>query len=278
MDEQYLVALKSAIASGDTQFVKDAIDLGMLAIVSKFGQIDIARFLLDNGADVNADDGQALTFASKAGHAEMVQLLIDYGADVNANESDPIIWACIRGKEEVVRILVENGANVNVEIPVNNEDGTYGGKYTPIVYASREGHANIVKFLIEKGVDIHVNNEVALSMAINGDYPRIVELLVDNGADFSNIKEKPNNYEKYLEKYNKYVESFKNEIKDARKLRLYSEQFCETYVNNKKLNEIKIIAKKLNIDTKSKNKEELCSEILMQIYLHSVQGAPLIKD
>ena len=59
----------------------------------KRGHLEVAKFLLDHGADVNARDGFALIEASVYGHLEVAKLLLDYGADVNARDGSALIEA-----------------------------------------------------------------------------------------------------------------------------------------------------------------------------------------
>lgn len=51
--------------------------------------IDIAKFLLDNEADVNWKDGfdtSAILYAASGGSVDMVKLLLEYGANINDND------------------------------------------------------------------------------------------------------------------------------------------------------------------------------------------------
>ncbi len=44
--------------------------------------VDMIKVLLDAGADVRANDDEALQWASNGGHAEVVRMLLNAGADV----------------------------------------------------------------------------------------------------------------------------------------------------------------------------------------------------
>ena len=51
------------------------------------GHVDVAKVLIQNGADVNAvdeDKWTALHFAAENGHVDVAKVLIQNGADVNA--------------------------------------------------------------------------------------------------------------------------------------------------------------------------------------------------
>ena len=53
----------------------------LLIIASREGDIDKVKLLIDQGADINARDDQALRWASNNGHLDVVKLLKDKGGD-----------------------------------------------------------------------------------------------------------------------------------------------------------------------------------------------------
>jgi hypothetical protein len=80
---------------------------------------DAMRYLLENGADVNARDqleGTALVRAGGSfGNLESVQVLLSVGADVNVQDKNgmtPLMWAARWGDAPRVQALVKAGADV----------------------------------------------------------------------------------------------------------------------------------------------------------------------
>ena len=60
-----------------------------LHVAAKNGHVDVAKVLIQNGADVNAvekDKWTALHLAARNGHVDVAKVLIQNGADVNAVE------------------------------------------------------------------------------------------------------------------------------------------------------------------------------------------------
>tara|TARA_B110000444_G_scaffold71412_1_gene67207 strand:- start:65 stop:961 length:897 start_codon:yes stop_codon:yes gene_type:complete len=84
---------------------------GELIDASSYGHPKIVKNLLDEGADVNARDGQnhpALFWASFNGHAKVVEILLDYDADVTIKDvwgHTALYWANFNGHKKVVELL-----------------------------------------------------------------------------------------------------------------------------------------------------------------------------
>ncbi|MCD4783719.1 MAG: ankyrin repeat domain-containing protein [Candidatus Eremiobacteraeota bacterium] len=90
-----------------------------LYVAISWGEIEMVKLLIDNGADVNAKNKgiTPLHGAAIGGKTDSVMLLIDNGADVNAKDkkygSTPLYDAAINSNLEIAKILLDNGANVN---------------------------------------------------------------------------------------------------------------------------------------------------------------------
>ena len=107
-----------------------------LHLASKSGHLEVARILIEGGADVSAldDDGRTtLHLASQSGHLEVARMLVERDADVSAQDDDgrtTLHLASKSGHLEVARILIEGGADVSAQ----DEDGR-----TPLHLASKAG-------------------------------------------------------------------------------------------------------------------------------------------
>ncbi|WP_353275368.1 ankyrin repeat domain-containing protein [Wolbachia endosymbiont (group A) of Pipizella viduata] len=84
----------------------------LLHSAAKNGHADVVNALIQNGANVNAEDNfksTPLHNAARNGHIDTVKVLIAKRADVNAKDIDgytPLHWATRNGHTEIVRILI----------------------------------------------------------------------------------------------------------------------------------------------------------------------------
>ena len=148
------------------------------------GNLDIAKLLVENGADVNAKNSDGETplhwAAISNDNPDIARLLIECGADVNAKDSDwetPLHRAALTGNLDIAKILIENGADVNVK----DAEGK-----TPLSQAIRKRNLDIVKLLVENGADVNAKNsdgETPLHWAAESGHPDIVKLLIEKGLD-----------------------------------------------------------------------------------------------
>src|SRR5687767_8908260 len=86
---------------------------------AKHGYLEIARALLQRGADVARQDylfGTALHFAASQGHVAIARLLIEWGANPDTPDRygrTALHEAASNLKQDVVRFLVDVGANMD---------------------------------------------------------------------------------------------------------------------------------------------------------------------
>lgn len=80
--------------------------------------IEMVTMLLEHGANVRANNDEALCTSVKRGCPETVQILLAHGANVHANDDEALRISAKRAHKEIVRALLEYGANVHA----NNDE------------------------------------------------------------------------------------------------------------------------------------------------------------
>ena len=141
----------------------------LLHIASLHNHLDLARYLLKNGVQVNHWSDRAPTwtcdprakllgssltplhYACCLGHFEMAVLLIDHKALVNAATEDgytPLMMAVEAENTDLVALLHNRGAKINASLP--------GTLSTALHMAARRGDIETVRELIRAGADFKV--------------------------------------------------------------------------------------------------------------------------
>tara|TARA_R110002124_G_scaffold266813_1_gene433808 strand:- start:13818 stop:15764 length:1947 start_codon:yes stop_codon:yes gene_type:complete len=142
--------------------------------------------LINQGADIHANNDDSLRWAAENGHEAVVQMLIDNGADIHANNDMALRLAAQNGHEAVVQILIDNGADIHAR-----DDWSLRG-------AGENGHAAVVQILIDNGADIHAIDDDSLRRAAqNGHYPMLERLVQKDAVLFSQYLSQDPTYKKY---------------------------------------------------------------------------------
>jgi len=104
--------------------------------------LDVCKFLIVNGAEIDAQDEDGLT---------------------------PLMFATLDGQHEVVELLIRKGAYLN-QIDGEGE--------TALHYATKYGQSKIAELLIANGADFNIRDYCGQTPLDNvGDYPDIISLL-----------------------------------------------------------------------------------------------------
>ena len=157
--------------------------------------VEVVKFLIDNGADVNLKNNggmTALMSASDVSH-ELIELLIKSGARVNEvddNGKSALMYACenhiISSSDiEVVKFLIDNGANVNLK---SNDSET------ALMNAYIRGNKELVELLINSGADANLISNLKdnygrakLMEASEIRNKEAVELLIKSGVGVNEV-------------------------------------------------------------------------------------------
>ena len=149
---------------------------------------DVARLLLEHGADINTRDNDGRTplhVAAERTSSErvgVVRVLLEHGANVGARDnraSTPLHIAAEDGRVEVVRMLLEHGANVDAE----DDQGK-----TPLhAGAAEDGKVEVVRMLLEHGANVGAEDNQGKTPLHAGaaEYGtvEVVRMLLEHGAN-----------------------------------------------------------------------------------------------
>lgn len=159
--------------------IKPELNSGLYYTAVFSNDTDLAKILIDNGADVNNSSAPLLA-ASGAGNGnpriDMVSFLIDNGADVNTvnrHGSTAIFSAADYSAHDIAELLLEKGANPNVV-------DIYNG--TALIRASRKGDFKMLRLLVENGADVNLKDKKDNSPLNSAKTDEIKQYLVSKGA------------------------------------------------------------------------------------------------
>ncbi len=173
-------ALLAAHADPETKLSFDG--LTILTYAASMHEWDVARVLLDAGANVNAATKSGFTALMYAAQdnspkaLEMVRALVAAYADVDGNflgGDTALGLASSTGSVEAVQALLASKSWVNVNI--RQRDGR-----TPLMKASAKGRADVVRVLLAAKADVNAvdnDDKTALMLALENDHAEVAELL-----------------------------------------------------------------------------------------------------
>ena len=169
----------------------------------------VIQAMIAAGADVNTPNGEGVSPLEEAllhGHDALADILRRHGASepqaaaVNpVDRPDVMCWATARNDIALVERLLDQGADIEGQSSINDGPALH--------WAAWRGRSEMVRLLVERGADIYYEGRygaAALGMAIHGsahcvdpeagstmhrylpaehgDYPAIVQLLIERGA------------------------------------------------------------------------------------------------
>jgi len=176
-------SVKDLLAEGADPNAADEFGNAVLMYAVSEGFHDIAKVLLENGADANQKKPvtgmTALMIAVNEGFDDVAELLLDANADVNAKnraQGTALMFAAAGGHADIVKLLLRKGANVN-------DKDAHG--YTALMLAARNGYDGVIRALLHRGAVINLRNAngaTAMMLAAAGGHGETVQLLRRAGA------------------------------------------------------------------------------------------------
>jgi ankyrin repeat protein len=144
-----------------------------LMFAARNGELPSAKVLVDAGANVNDEDAwgvSATTLATFSGFGELARYLLEKGADPNADKAGftALHSAIMRRDEETAGLLLAKGANPNVTVKVWTPTRRASDDYhfmpalvdaTPYWLAARFTEPGVMRLLAKHGADTKVVHE-----------------------------------------------------------------------------------------------------------------------
>ena len=178
-----------ALVTEDAEVVRatDDSDRTPLHVAATYGQLQVAAFLLDSGADTDAreEDGETpLHYAAWRSRLDVGRLLIERGADIeirnNWGRTPLLIVARETGDVGMAGVLLQAGAEVNLR--------DEGGE-SPLDLAAWRGFRDLVNLLLDEGAELppaaSVQAQHLAMFAAEKGLDRLFKLCVDAGVDLA---------------------------------------------------------------------------------------------
>lgn len=149
-----LVESDRALLNVETRYGNSA-----LSVAVSTRNLEMVRFLLEQGADVNRQGQRRLAVlhvACQSGSRAapvlvLVRLLLEHGADVaavDANGWTGLMWAAACGRTEVIDLLLRHEGGRQVDVNHRSRQGV-----TALWLAANAGAVEAVRCLLEAGAD-----------------------------------------------------------------------------------------------------------------------------
>jgi ankyrin repeat protein len=178
-NEEFCIQLLALVGGDLNQPSNNEKGVCLIHIAVAFEYENQVRWLLEKGVQVDIRSKAGMTglmFASRLGHYDIAKLLIDKGANVNSklysgDNETPLHLACLGGNSALVQLLIENGADVNSRIR------SYSLPVLHLAFA--QNSQSIVELLIRNGADIHAKNSegfTAVNTAVLSGYDKVKSL------------------------------------------------------------------------------------------------------
>lgn len=187
-------SIKVALKHGIDINLRDSRDNTPLHCSIMHRQTETSLFLIEQSADIEAEDSNGITpliLASSLENTQVIHSLIKKGVNINRQRTDrnakglapqafvgeknnlfikyysgdnALHWGAIQGNLEVVKILMSNGADVNIKDSENN---------TALHHAAARGHNQTVSYLLDNGARMDVKGSLGmtpLEIALNNGH------------------------------------------------------------------------------------------------------------
>jgi len=175
-------------------------------VVKKDLSLDqVKKYVVEDGADVNAGNGAPLDNAVAEDNIEKVEFLLDYGASANLRSKQEATVNKVKSFD-ILKLLIKKGAEI-----------------TPIVFKSLVEDENAVKFCLDNGLDPNFEENMPLRLAVKNGKLNIVKMLEEYNVSTDNRRQMNTKHaaeyqrwdilEYFISKGGSYIEGFENVLR-----------------------------------------------------------------
>jgi ankyrin repeat protein len=172
----------------------------LLVIASKFRESSVIELLIQNGANIKEKNEVLVSNVSESNNIEMLELLINNCLDIKERNDLLISNAVEFNNIKMLKLLINNGANV--KIPTKNKEikllmsedlrcnmscsSSSMIVNEPIINALKKENIEIVELLITNGVDIsNINIHLDCNSVLRNSTLKLIKLMTNYGAKFT---------------------------------------------------------------------------------------------
>jgi len=165
----------------------------------------LKKYIVEDGADVNAGNGAALDNAVSEDSSEKVEFLLDYGASANLRSRQEATVNKVKSFD-ILKLLISKGADI-----------------TPQVFKSLVEDENAVRFCLDNGLDPNFEDNMPLRLAVKNGKLNLVKMLEEYNVSSDNRRQMNTKHaaeyqkwdvlEYFISKGGSYIEGFENVLK-----------------------------------------------------------------
>jgi hypothetical protein len=166
---------------------------------------DLKKYIVEDGADVNAGNGAALDNAVADDDIKKVEFLLDYGASANLRSRQEATVNKVKSFD-ILKLLIGKGAEI-----------------TPQVFKSLVEDEEAVRFCLDNGLDPNFNENMPIRIAIKNGQLNLVKLLEEYNVKSDNRRQMNTKHaaeydrwdilEYFINKGGSYAEGFQEVLK-----------------------------------------------------------------
>jgi ankyrin repeat protein len=122
-----------------------------LVIASMYGNLNMLRYLKDNGGHKLIHSNKVLIAACKGGYIDIIKFLLSVGVNLSLNNGDALLKATRYGRRNVIDFLLYHGVDIHSQNDKALDEAT--------ILIDGKDKEDIISFYLRKRLNIHFSND-----------------------------------------------------------------------------------------------------------------------